>query len=196
MTESGQVTNRNFWDFLVSLGDSGYLLKDESFIEGELRRFESYLGFRLSARREVGEYERTRRSASREISGNFSPRKTWSFFAPTFGRSFMRPPGSQQMSRHMLHHLQEGLGLTEAQMKQVQPLVEKTGRDLEVIRRETTRRVVARVEASHAEISKLLTPEQQAKFEKMKAESREHLRRGHPPLGLGEPPSPPPPNDR
>lgn len=121
---------------------------------------------------------------------------TGALLAPKFGRTFMRPPGSKQMSRHMLHHLREGLGLTEAQMKQVQPLVEKTGRDLEAIRRETTRRVVARVDASHAEISKLLTPEQQAKFEKMKAESREHLRRGHPPRGPKEPPPPASPNDR
>ncbi len=66
MTESGQVTNRAFWDFLGSLGGSGYLLKYETFIRGDLGGLESYLGFRLSPRREVGEYARTRRSASSE----------------------------------------------------------------------------------------------------------------------------------
>ncbi len=121
---------------------------------------------------------------------------TGALLAPKFGRAFMRPPGSKQMSRHMLHHLQEGLGLSEAQMKEVRPLVEKTGSDLEAIRRETTRRVVARLDVSHAAIARLLTPEQQVKFEKMKAESREHLRHGRPPLGPDDAPPPPPPNDR
>lgn len=74
MTESGQVTNRAFWEFLVSLGDSGHVVRYESFIQGDLRGLESYLGFRLSRRREVGEYERTRRSAA---SGNWRE-----FFTP------------------------------------------------------------------------------------------------------------------
>lgn len=121
---------------------------------------------------------------------------TGALLAPRVGRTFMRPPGPKQMSRHMLHHLQEGLGLTAEQLKQVQPVVEKTGRDLEVIRRDTTRKVMARVEASHAEISKLLTPEQQAKFEKIKAESRKHMHHGHPPFDAHESPPPPSPSDR
>ena len=119
---------------------------------------------------------------------------TGALLAPRFGRTFMRPPGPKQMSRHMLQHLQEGLALTPEQVEQVQPLVEETGRDLEAIRRDTTRKVMARVEASHAEISKLLTPEQQAKFEKMKAESREHMHHGHPPFDAHD--APPPANER
>lgn len=66
MTESGQVANREFWNFLMSLGDRGYLLRYEDFIRGKLAGLEAYLGFRLSPRREVGEYTRTRRSASAE----------------------------------------------------------------------------------------------------------------------------------
>ncbi len=66
MTESGQVTNRAFWNYLGSLGKFGYLLKYESFIQGDLAGLESYFGFALSPRREVGEYGRTRRSAAAE----------------------------------------------------------------------------------------------------------------------------------
>lgn len=115
---------------------------------------------------------------------------TGALLAPRIGRPFMRPPDSRQMSEHMLRDLQEGLGLTTAQMAQVRPLVEKTGRDLDAIRQETVRRVVQRIEASHTEISNLLTPEQRIKFTKMEAEHRAHRRRGHP---VGEPPGPPPP---
>lgn len=64
MAKSGQVTNHAFWHFLLSLGDTGHLLRYESFIRGELQRLEAYLGLKLSTRREVGSYERTRRSAS------------------------------------------------------------------------------------------------------------------------------------
>ena len=74
MTESGQVTNRTFWEFLRSLGDTGHLLRYEDFIHGELRQLEMYLGFPLSVRRELGAYERTRRSAS---AGNWRE-----FFTP------------------------------------------------------------------------------------------------------------------
>ena len=120
---------------------------------------------------------------------------TGALLAPMIGRTFMRPPGSKQMSRHMLHHLQQGLSLTDAQMKQVRPLVEKTGADLDAIRRETVQRVIARVEATHAQISDLLTPEQRTKFEKMKAEERaHHPHRGHPPGDAVESP-PPAPNE-
>lgn len=74
MTESGFVANRAYWDFLCSLGNFGYLLRYEDFIQGKLGGLQSYLGFALSSRRELGEYERTKRSAS---SGNWREFFTW-----------------------------------------------------------------------------------------------------------------------
>jgi hypothetical protein len=63
-TESGHVANRNYWNFLRSLGEAGYLVRYETFMQNDLADLENYLGFKLSGRREVGEYERTRRTAS------------------------------------------------------------------------------------------------------------------------------------
>ncbi len=64
MTESGLVAHRAFWELLCSLGNSGYFLRYEDFMRGALAGLEAYLGFSLTSRREVGEFGRTKRSAS------------------------------------------------------------------------------------------------------------------------------------
>jgi Spy/CpxP family protein refolding chaperone len=110
--------------------------------------------------------------------------------APMVGRRFMRPPKTEQMSRHMLEHLQSGLHLTDQQTAQIKPLIEKTGADMEAIRHETMKRVLARIGETNAQISLLLTPEQKAEFIKMEAEHRKYMRHHH---HYGEPPGPPPP---
>ena len=74
LTESPSAANRAYWEFLASLGRDGFLLRYEDFMRGELRALESYLGLELSRRREVDEYERTRRSAA---AGNWRE-----FFTP------------------------------------------------------------------------------------------------------------------
>lgn len=109
---------------------------------------------------------------------------------PWIGRPFLRPPNSAQMSRHMLHRLESGLHLTNEQVNQVGPLIEKTGREMEAIRRETTRHVLERMSATNTQISALLTPEQRIAFTKMEAEQSKRLRQRHP---FAEPPGPPPP---
>jgi Spy/CpxP family protein refolding chaperone len=111
------------------------------------------------------------------------------FVAPIVGRSFMRPPGSQEMAQHIMHRLRSNLDLTDAQVAQIKPLVEKTGADMETIRRETTQRVMRRMEQTNTEISAILLPEQQAKFKTMEEERRKRMERDH---RFAEPPPPPP----
>lgn len=112
--------------------------------------------------------------------------------APMVGRTFIRPPQAKDMSHHMLEYLQSGLNLTAEQTAQIKPLIEKTGADMEVIHHETMKRVLARIAQTHAQISVLLTPEQQAKFTKMQAEHRKQMRHDHPFLLPPGPPPPPP----
>jgi len=64
MRESGRVANRAYWEYLHAEGGEGYLARYEEFVRGELRELESYLGLKLSPNRDVGEFSRTRRSAS------------------------------------------------------------------------------------------------------------------------------------
>lgn len=102
---------------------------------------------------------------------------TGAFVAPNLGRHFMRPPRADEMSRQMLEHLQNELSLTAEQAAKIRPLIENTGRDMDLIRRETTQKVRARIAETDAQISQLLTPEQQTKFQKLQAEHRERMER-------------------
>jgi Spy/CpxP family protein refolding chaperone len=115
---------------------------------------------------------------------------TGALVAPMIGRTFMRPPRPEQMSRHMLEHLESRLHLTAEQTVKIKPLVEKTGADMETIHRETMKRVIARLRQSHAEISSLLTPEQRAELNKMEAEHRKQFRHEH--MMIVHPDMPPP----
>ena len=108
---------------------------------------------------------------------------TGALVAPRFGRTFMRPPDSKQMSEHMMDRLQSGLNLTPEQVAKIKPLVEKTGADMETVRRETSKRVHDRIAQTNAQIALLLTPEQKEKFIKMEAEHRERMARCHPRRG-------------
>lgn len=111
--------------------------------------------------------------------------------APRFGRSFMRPPNSKQMSQHMMERLESGLELTPDQVAKIKPLIEKIGAEMETVRRETSKRVHDRIAQTNAEISLLLTPEQKEKFIKMEAEHRKRLARCRP-WGETSGPVPPP----
>ena len=104
---------------------------------------------------------------------------TGALVAPKVGRHFMRPPRPEEMSRHMLEHLQSELHLTESQATKIKPLIENTGREMDQIRRDTTQRVRARIAETNAQISQLLTPEQEVSFQKLQAEHRRHLQHRH-----------------
>ena len=115
---------------------------------------------------------------------------TGALVAPMIGRSFMRLPDSQQMSRHMLAHLQSGLDLSDEQMAKIRPVIEKTCADMETIHHETTKRAQDRIAETNAKIATFLTPEQNVKFEKMEAEHRNRIRNFH---HFAGPPGTPPP---
>ncbi|MEO7723453.1 MAG: YtxH domain-containing protein [Chthoniobacterales bacterium] len=105
---------------------------------------------------------------------------TGALVAPRFGRTFMRPPDSKQMSQHMMERLQSGLNLTRDQATKIKPLVEKTAADMDTMRRETSKRVHDRVAETNAQISLLLTPAQKEKFIQMEVEHRKRISRCHP----------------
>lgn len=111
---------------------------------------------------------------------------TGALVAPIVGRTFLRPPGPEQMARQMMSRLQSRLQLSPQQKTEAQPIIVQTSADLVAIRRETTKRVSKRIEETNRAISALLTPEQKADFEKMETERRKRL-------GYREPPGPPPP---
>ncbi len=81
-----------------------------------------------------------------------------------FHRRFARQP---LMWAAMIHRLDRHLDLTDAQRKQVHQILERRHASLEG-------RMRQEIEATNAEIERLLTPEQREKFRKMR------MRLGHP----------------
>src|ERR1700730_13187626 len=95
-------------------------------------------------------------------------------------RTFLRPPTSAEMSRHILARLQSRLSLTPEQTAQIKPLVEQTSSDIDAIREATTKQISDRIAEANSKTATFLTPEQKAKLDQMAAERRERMRHGSP----------------
>lgn len=89
---------------------------------------------------------------------------------------FMGPPGPGHAGapRMMLRHLDFRLDLTDAQRAQIETILDRRHRRINEIRETTRPRMLAEIDATNAEIEKVLTPEQREKFSSMR------LRLGHP----------------
>jgi Spy/CpxP family protein refolding chaperone len=101
------------------------------------------------------------------------------------------PNRSGVVAEHMRHRLRAQLQLTDDQMKKISPIIDQTAEKLETIRTETGRRVHETFAESHREIANELTPEQQAKLQKMDERRHKLMRRFR--GGGGPPPEPPGP---
>ncbi len=81
-----------------------------------------------------------------------------------------------------MEHLTKGLDLTPAQEAQVNPLIEQVKPQIKAIHEEAMQKSKAVMDDTMAKIRPLLTPEQVAKFDKMKAahekmrEARQEMR--------------------
>ncbi len=84
----------------------------------------------------------------------------------------------------MREHLKRELDLTPEQLRQLEPIFDKTEQELHAIRTETTERVTKTMEDAHRQLLPHLTAEQQVKIEKMKERHLRILHRhgGHGPM--------------
>ena len=89
---------------------------------------------------------------------------------------FMGRHGAHSGER-MQHHLKRRLHLTPEQSEKIGPILERMSTELTEIRDETGRRVAETMSRSHREMAPILTPEQQAKLEKMKKRHQRILRK-------------------
>jgi len=76
----------------------------------------------------------------------------------------------------MQHHMKRRLDLTPEQSEKIAPILERMSTQLAEIRNDTGRRVAETMSQSHREMAPILTPEQQAKLEKMKKRHKRILR--------------------
>ena len=80
------------------------------------------------------------------------------------GRLDHLPFAAQMMSRRLDHHLD----LTDAQEKQIEQILTRRRVEMDAIVSGMKPRVDATIDRTNAEIEQVLTPEQRAKFEKLK----------------------------
>lgn len=85
------------------------------------------------------------------------------------------PPA--ELGARLRARFQSRLDLTPDQMQKMDPMIKQAMRRVEAIRQETARAVFANVSNLHVQVSSVLTPEQQMKFEKLEGERLEYLRR-------------------
>jgi len=100
------------------------------------------------------------------------------------------PPSPKKICDHFRHSLQSELELTPAQLRQLDPLLEKRAQEMEAIHSRTIQQFEELIRASNEEIATTLglTPAQRAKLEEMEKKRQEFMRkRFRPP---GEPPGP------
>ena len=100
------------------------------------------------------------------------------------------PPRPHDMSQQMLRSLHSRLDLTPAQMQKVDPLIEKTGVELQSIYEDTRKKAGTVMDNCYSQISAVLTPEQKAKLEEIQSERRHFPPQGGGPQGGGGPHDP------
>lgn len=80
----------------------------------------------------------------------------------------------------MVRHLDRALDLSDAQRKQIEDILSRRRDRIESLWSSVRPRVRAEVEATNAEIERVLTPEQRAKFDRIKMRMGRRARGGGP----------------
>ena len=92
-----------------------------------------------------------------------------------------RPPvvPREAFAKHIFNRIKERLELTPEQVEKVEPVFIKGFAEVRAIQDRSLKEVDAAVKRNHAEIAKLITPEQREKLEQMDREREKfHERRG------------------
>jgi Spy/CpxP family protein refolding chaperone len=103
------------------------------------------------------------------------------------GPPFLHPPMDRDMKKHWLAHLTDKLALTANQQAKVEPILADAAEKLHGLARDEKQRGAQIFKSADDQIAALLTPDQQAKLQKME-EEREKMFGGHMhPFGHGGP---------
>ena len=93
---------------------------------------------------------------------------TGMFAGARYARETFRGRHGVMMGDRMREHLVRHLNLTPEQVRALDPIFDRTAKELRTIRQETAQRVTQTMEAAHRDFAPHLTPEQQEKVGKMK----------------------------
>jgi Spy/CpxP family protein refolding chaperone len=106
----------------------------------------------------------------------------------TVGRRsiFRPPPQPREMAPRILEGLKKDLSLTDEQVRQIQPLLQRHCSELGALHSGTRERMAEMIRKSHEEIGQFLTPEQRDKLAALDREREAFFRQ----KGHGSPPPP------
>ncbi len=96
------------------------------------------------------------------------------------------PP--RNMARHFRDTLQTQLNLSEEQLRQIDPLLQKRSDEMKAIHRASMKQIDETLQRSDEAIARFLSPEQKVKLEAMERERREFFKKN----SHERPPSPKP----
>lgn len=103
---------------------------------------------------------------------------TWAMTPPPKARPPMGPrPLLEQFARNQASRLVEQLKLTEEQRRQFDPLMERTKNELSALDQDARKQTAQVFERLHADLNKILTPEQRTKFTKLREQQLERMRK-------------------
>jgi hypothetical protein len=92
-------------------------------------------------------------------------------------RKAFSPPRRQDMASHICERLKSKLHLTPEQVKQIEPLVNETAAELEVVHSTTAERITEIFQRLNQRQAQLLSPEQKVLLEEMERERQQFFRK-------------------
>jgi hypothetical protein len=105
----------------------------------------------------------------------------------------LRPPDRQRMAEHHRQVLIKEVGLSPEQMAKANPIIERTGDEIEQQFTRTFQEVDAIVRRYSQDLMALMDPAQKARYEEIERHRQEDARRHHPPKSKPPPSEPPKP---
>ena len=106
---------------------------------------------------------------------------TGAFITASQARHFVFGRYHDATSNRIRNRLRIQLHLTDEQVAKISPIIDKTAARIDSIRTDTGRRVREALNEAYREMAADLTPEQQAKLQKIEARPRRWLHRGRSP---------------
>lgn len=103
-------------------------------------------------------------------------------------RRILPHPGSRNMTQRLVDRLDRELHFDDKQRTSVTTIIESHRKTIDATWASVRPQVEKEIDATNAEIEKVLTPEQREKFKALQAKMRSRSRHGNPPPG-------PPPHD-
>lgn len=100
----------------------------------------------------------------------------WVLASKITRQRLMTPPRSEEIAASFRESLHSRLHLTPEQARQIDAIIERSTKEMQAIHGEHTRRILQGVSNRNAQISAVLTPEQQPEFERIEKERREAWR--------------------